>query len=172
MGAFRLARDSDLTLAEAEDFITTYFAKFPGVRRYLDQSLEQARQQGYLETLLGRRRYFPALDTRTGTKASFQERLSAEREAINMPIQGTAADIIKIAMVNLSHALKDGGYKARMLLQVHDELVLEVPDEELDAVAPLVIDVMESAFKLDAPLVADARVGMNWLEMEKWKKKA
>ncbi len=169
MGAFRLARDSDLTLAEAEDFIAGYFAQFPGVRRYLDQSLELARQQGYLETLLGRRRYFPALDTRTGTKASFQERLSAEREAINMPIQGTAADIIKIAMVDLSRALKEGGYAAQMLLQVHDELVLEVPDEELDAVAPLVVEVMESAFTLDAPLVADARVGMNWLEMERYK---
>jgi DNA polymerase-1 len=169
MGAFRLARDSDLTLAEAEQFITDYFHQFPGVRQYLDGSIAQAKQQGYLETLLGRRRYFPALDESLGRKVGFQARQAAEREAVNMPIQGTAADIIKIAMINLSRALKDGGFAARMILQVHDELVLDVPDGELDRVAPLVIAVMESAFTLDAPLVADAKVGMNWAEMERWK---
>ncbi|MCD4686197.1 MAG: DNA polymerase I [Anaerolineae bacterium] len=165
MGAFRLARDSDFTLAEAEAFIEEYFAQFPGVRRYLDESVEQARQQGYLDTLLGRRRYFPALDESSGRKPSFQDRQRAEREAVNMPIQGTAADIIKIAMIDLARALDERGYAARVLLQVHDELVLEVPDAELDAVTPLVIEVMEAAFVLDAPLVADAKVGQNWLEM-------
>jgi DNA polymerase-1 len=165
MGAFRLARDSDLTLAEAEKFIADYFHQFPGVRRYLDGSIEQARKQGYLETLLGRRRYFYALDENLGRNVGYQVRQAAEREAVNMPIQGTAADIIKIAMIDLARALKDGGYAARMILQVHDELVLDVPEGELDAVAPLVIAVMESAFVLDAPLAADARVGTNWAEM-------
>jgi DNA polymerase-1 len=170
MGAFRLARDSDLTLAEAEQFITDYFHQFPGVRQYLDGSIAQAKKQGYLETLLGRRRYFPALDENLGRKAGYQLQQAAEREAVNMPIQGTAADIIKIAMINLSRALTAGGYAARMILQVHDELVLDVPDGELDRVAPLVIEVMESAFTLDAPLVADAKVGTNWAEMERWGK--
>jgi len=156
------------TLAEAEKFIETYFARFPGVRKYLDEARERAAQQGYVETLLGRRRYFPELDQRKGRKVGHQVRQRAEREAINMPIQGTAADIIKIAMINLSRALRERGYAARMILQVHDELVLEVPDDELDTVAPLVIEVMESAFTLDAPLVADANVGPNWAEMTKW----
>jgi DNA polymerase-1 len=163
MGAFRLARDSDLTLAEAEHFIAEYFARFPGVRRYLDGSIERAKQQGYLETLLGRRRYFTAL---TSQASSYQMRQAAEREAVNMPIQGTAADIIKIAMIDLAHALRARGFAAQMILQVHDELVLEAPEDEVDAVAPLVVQIMESAFDLDARLVAEARVGGNWAEME------
>jgi len=168
MGAFRLARDSDLTLAEAEDFIAEYFARFPGVRRYLDESMELAKRQGYVETLLGRRRYFREFMTTGGDRVSFQARQRAEREAVNMPVQGTAADIIKLAMIRLAAALKDGGYAARMILQVHDELVLEVPDGELDAVAPLVIAIMEGAFELDARLVADANVGRNWAELRHW----
>jgi DNA polymerase-1 len=168
MGAFRLARDSDLTLTEAEDFIAAYFAQFPGVRRYLDGSIALAKKQGYLETLLGRRRYFPALDEKLGRKVNYQDRQAAEREAVNMPIQGSAADIVKIAMINLARALRDGGFAAQMLLQVHDELVLEVPEAELDRVAPLVVEIMEAAYPLDARLVADARVGQNWLEMEKF----
>ena len=165
MGAYRLARESNLTLAEAEAFIAGYFQQFPGVRRYLDASLQRARELGYVETLLGRRRYFPILHEKGPVQASFQARQRAEREAINMPIQGTAADIIKIAMINLAHALKDGGYQAKLILQVHDELVLEVPDDEIETVAPLTVEIMESAFTLDAPLVADARVGTNWAEM-------
>lgn len=167
MGAFRLARDSELTLAEAEAFIASYFQQFPGVRQYLDASLVRARQQGFVETLLGRRRYFPLLHEQgpAQAQASFQARQRAEREAINMPIQGTAADIIKIAMINLAQALDEGRYKARLILQVHDELVLEVPDAEVSAVAPLTVEIMEAAWTLDAPLVADARTGANWAEM-------
>jgi len=166
MGAFRLARDSNLTLAEAEAFIAQYFARFPGVRRSLDHATERAAQDGDGETLRGRRRYFPPLDRSNGRSVSIQARQRAEREAINAPIQGTAADIIKIAMINLSRALKSGGFAARLILQVHDELVLEVPEPELSEVAPLVVAIMESAFTLDVPLVADARVGFNWAEME------
>ena len=165
MGAFRLARDSALTLAEAEDFITNYFHQFPGVRTYLDGSLEQARQRGYVETLLGRRRYFRILEDKGDKPSRTPAYQRAEREAINMPVQGTAADIIKIAMINLARALKDGGFQSRMILQVHDELVLEGPDEEMTRIAPLVIEVMESAFTLDAPLRADARIGPNWAEL-------
>ncbi|NLX11961.1 MAG: DNA polymerase I [Chloroflexi bacterium] len=165
MGAFRLARDSQLTLAEAENFITNYFRQFPGVRQYLDSSLAFARQHGYVETLLGRRRNFPELHEKRGQKVSFQIRQRAEREAINMPIQGTAADIIKIAMIELARALERDGYEARMILQVHDELVLEVRDDEVERVAPLVVQTMEAAFELEAPLRADARVGQNWAEM-------
>lgn len=170
MGAYRLARDSNLTLAEAEDFIAAYFARFPGVRAYLDEARARAARLGYVETLLGRRRYFPELDERLGRKVGVQARQRAEREAVNMPIQGTAADIIKIAMINLSQALRQGRHQARMILQVHDELVLEVPEDELPRVVPLVVEVMESAFSLDAPLVAEASVGLNWAEMEPWAK--
>lgn len=167
MGAFRLARDSELTLAEAEAFIASYFQQFPGVRQYLNASLERARQQGFVETLLGRRRYFPLLHEQgpAQAQASVQARQRAEREAINMPIQGTAADIIKIAMINLARALDEGKYKARLILQVHDELVLEVPEAEVDTVARLTVEIMEAAWALDAPLVADARTGPNWAEM-------
>ncbi|MGQ9851173.1 MAG: DNA polymerase I [Aggregatilineaceae bacterium] len=170
MGAYRLARDSNLTLAEAEDFIAAYFARFPGVRAYLDEARARAARLGYVETLLGRRRYFPELDEKLGRKVGVQARQRAEREAVNMPIQGTAADIIKIAMINLSQALRQGRHQAQMILQVHDELVLEVPDDELPRVVPLVVEVMESAFTLDAPLVAEASVGLNWAEMEPWAK--
>ena len=135
---------------------------FPGVRL----PDRRARRLGYVERLLGRRRYFPELSEKLGRKVDFQARQRAEREAINMPIQGTAADIIKIAMIDLARSLREERRRARMILQVHDELVLEVPDDELDRVTPLVIEVMESAFKLDAPLVADVSVGPNWAEME------
>jgi DNA polymerase-1 len=123
MGAFRLARDSELTLAEAEKYIEGYFGRFPGIRTYLEQTKLQARQQGYVETLLGRRRYFPVFKTPMGG-SNRQAWLRAEREAVNHPIQGTAADIVKIAMLRLHEALK-ASYQARMLLQVHDELLLD-----------------------------------------------
>ena len=164
MGAFRLARDSELTLAEAEKYIEQYFGRFPGIRTYLDQTKLQARQQGYVETLLGRRRYFPVFKSTPGG-SNRQAWLRAEREAVNHPIQGTAADIIKIAMLRLHDALR-ADYQARMLLQVHDELLLEVPDEEMTAVKPLVIATMSNAFQLDVPLKVEASTGHNWLELK------
>jgi DNA polymerase-1 len=164
MGAFRLARDSELTLAEAEKYIEGYFGRFPGIRTYLEQTKLQARQQGYVETLLGRRRYFPVFKTPMGG-SNRQAWLRAEREAVNHPIQGTAADIVKIAMLRLHEALK-ASYQARMLLQVHDELLLEVPEEEMTAVKPLVIATMSGAFQLDVPLKVEASTGHNWLELK------
>ncbi|MFT7583660.1 MAG: DNA polymerase-1 [Cellvibrionaceae bacterium] len=161
MGAFRLARDSDLTLSESKEFIDTYFARFPGVRKYLDETKLEAAEEGYVSTLFGRRRYFPIF-ARSGNS---QFKAQAEREAINHPIQGTAADIVKVSMLQLHEKLL-ASYKARMVLQVHDELVLEVPEDEVDAVRQLVIDTMSNAYKLDVPLKVEASVGVNWYELK------
>ena len=163
MGAFRLARDSDLTLGEAESYIHEYFARFPGIRRYLDETKEMAKEQGYVETLLGRRRYFPIFKM-PPSGSNRQAMLRAEREAVNHPIQGTAADIIKIAMLQLHDSLAN--FQARMVLQVHDELVLELPEEELELVKPLMVDIMSNAFRLDVQLKVDASFGTNWLELK------
>ncbi|MBN1966229.1 MAG: DNA polymerase I, partial [Anaerolineae bacterium] len=168
MGAFRLARDSDLTLAQAETFIETYFRQFPSIRAYLEGTKQRAAAQGYLETLLGRRRYFPELSQADDRRISAVARQRAERQAINMPIQGTAADIMKLAMIHVHQRLHDEKAPARMLLQVHDELVLEVQQDALDAVTNLVRDTMESAFTLKAPLRADAQYGQNWLDMTEY----
>jgi len=161
--AYGLAQATGLTQAEAEDFIKTYFERFPKVREYIDCTKALATRQGYVETLLGRRRYFPELQL--GSKAPHTVRQSAERMAINAPIQGTAADIINIATIHLHRALRERGLRARMILQVHDELVVEAPDEEVATVAPLMREVMENAFDLKAPLKADLKVGQNWEEM-------
>ncbi len=159
MGPFRLSRDSDLTLAEAEAFVDTYFERLPGVKDYIGETKKQAAADGYLTTLFGRKRFFPALKRGDGGRSASAE----ERAAINMPIQGTAADIMKKAMIELDVALKQSN--ARMILQVHDELVLEVAADELDTVARQVVDVMETTFTMDAPLKANAEAGPNWRDM-------
>jgi DNA polymerase-1 len=164
MGAFRLARDSELTLAEAENYIKQYFARFPGIRNYLEDTKQKAKSIGYVETMVGRRRYFPIFKI-PATGSNLQARLRAEREAVNHPIQGTAADIIKIAMIRLHQALT-AEYRARLILQVHDELLLEVPEEELSKVKPLATELMSNAVKLDIPLKVDASTGYNWLELK------
>jgi DNA polymerase I len=163
MSAFGLTNATDLTLAEAENFIETYFKKFPGVKGYLDGIRELAAKQGYVETLLGRRRYFPNL----ARGASYTVRQREEREAINAPIQGTAADIIKLAMLALPGELKQADLKAQMLLQVHDELMFEVPEAELEETIKLVQGVMENAFELDIPLSTEAKAGQSWGAMQK-----
>ncbi len=165
---YGLAERTNLTPEEAEVFIETYFETYPQIKAYIDRTQEQAREQGYVETLLGRRRYFPELSTRG--RVHYNVRQAAYRMAINAPIQGTAADILKVAMNRLWRELQARGFRSRMILQVHDELVLEVPEDELDAVAPLVIDIMEGAYPLDAPLKVDAKVGTNWLEMEEYRR--
>lgn len=158
MSPFGLTRTSDLTLAEAENFVKAYFRQFPSVKSYLDETRRLAARQGYVETLLGRRRYFPNLSRQTNTAIRNRE----EREAINAPIQGTAADIIKVAMIRLPAALRAEGLSAKMLLQVHDELVLECPADELEPTAVTVRQVMESAHTLSIPLLTEARSGKNW----------
>jgi DNA polymerase-1 len=163
MGAYRLSRDSELTLAEAEKYIDAYFERFPGINDYLEKTRTQAREKGFVETLLGRRRYFPifSISGRRNRQLEFR----ADREAVNHPIQGTAADIIKIAMIRLHEQLVNN-FKTRMLLQVHDELVLEVPKEELSEIRPLVVETMSGAFPLDVPLKVDTSHGQNWLELK------
>jgi DNA polymerase-1 len=161
MSAFGLSRYTDITLAEAEDFVIAYFEQFPGVKSYLDGMKTQAAEMGYVETLLGRRRYFLGLKTQTNRNIRNRE----EREAINAPIQGTAADIMKIAMLRVPNALKEANLSAKMLLQVHDELVLECPIEELKPTADLVSKVMQDAYPLKIPLKTDARSGPNWNDM-------
>ncbi|MGD9001265.1 MAG: DNA polymerase I, partial [Anaerolineae bacterium] len=162
--AYGLAQATGLTQPEAEDFIQTYFERFPKVLEYIERTKVLAARQGYVETLLGRRRYFPELQP--GSKASHYVRQAAERMAINAPIQGTAADIIKIAMIRLHRAFRERGLRSRMILQVHDELIVEAPQDEISTVAPLMREIMEGAFKLDAPLKADLKAGRNWEEME------
>ncbi len=164
MGAYRLARETGLTLGEAETYVRNYFAQFPGIERYLDQTRYKARTDGYVETLFGRRRYFPIFKTAM-TSANRQAAQRAEREAVNHPIQGTAADIIKYAMIRLHDEL-NSRFRTRLLLQVHDELLLEAPIEELDDVRDLVVDVMSNAFKLDVPLKVEVETGANWLELK------
>jgi DNA polymerase-1 len=162
--AYGLAQATGLTQPEAEDFIETYFERFPLVRQYIERTKVLAARQGYVETLLGRRRYFPELQP--GSKASHYARQAAERMAINAPIQGTAADIIKIAMIRLHRALRVRELHSLMILQVHDELIVEAPADEVATVAALMRDVMEGAFELDAPLKVDLKRGQNWEEME------
>ena len=161
MSAFGLTRTTELTLAEAENFVREYFRRFPGVKRYLDGMRKTAADRGYVETLLGRRRYFQNLSS----SSNRQVRMREEREAINAPIQGTAADIMKIAMLQLPKALNKNNLAAKTLLQVHDELVLECPENEIFKTAAVVQRVMENAYTLDVPLKTEARHGANWGEL-------
>ena len=173
VSAFGLSSRSEMGPAEAQRFLDQYFATYPKVRTYIDETIRKATQDGYVETLLGRKRFFPELHqnltVREGqtTKLPFTQRQALERAAINAPIQGTAADVIKLAMIRLHRRLQEDGFQARMLLQVHDELVIEMPAAEKDAVTALVKEVMESAYQLDIPLKVDAEVGPNWYDMEK-----
>jgi DNA polymerase-1 len=162
MSPFGLSRGTNLTLAEAENFVKAYFAQFPGVKAYIENTKQQAKKLGYVETLLGRRRYFPGL--KDGTNYILRSRL--ERECINSPIQGTAADIMKVAMLRVAAALPKAGLKGQMLLQVHDELVIEVPEGELDETAKIVSREMSSAYELKVPLQTEVKVGKNWGQMK------
>jgi len=161
MSEYGLEQATELSREEAGKFIKAYFEKYPGVRQYLDATKEQARQNGYVQTLLGRRRFIPDIDS-----SNRQVREGAERMAINMPVQGTSADIIKVAMINLYREMEKRRLKSKMLLQVHDELVFEVPDEEMGAMRRLVTEAMSTAVKLSIPLKVDTKEGKNWGEMK------
>ncbi|MEE8477781.1 MAG: DNA polymerase, partial [Gemmatimonadales bacterium] len=158
-GPFALAKQLGITQAEAKEFIAQYFERFAGVRAYLDLQVDLARERGYVETLFGRRRYIPEIKSK-----NFNVRSFGERTAQNTPLQGSAADLIKIAMRTIHRQLADEGLAARLILQVHDELVLEAPEAEVDRVSLLVREAMESAADLRVPLVADVGVGPNWLD--------
>ncbi|MBI5878995.1 MAG: DNA polymerase I [Chloroflexi bacterium] len=163
ISAFGLAAQTDLSQKEADQFIRSYFEKYPGVKQYLDDTKEKARTIGYVETLLGRRRYFPELQSRAG---NYNMRAAAERMAINAPVQGTSADIMKIAMLRIADALAKRKLKSRMILQVHDELVFEAPDKEVKAVAALAREIMSGAYELDVPLEVEVKAGPSWDELE------
>lgn len=156
MSSFGLANQLNVSRKEAQTFIDRYFAHFPGIQSYMEQTIEQAKQSGFVTTLLGRRRNLPEILSTNKTKREF-----AERIAINTPIQGTAADIVKLAMLHVGEALHKGGFASRMILQIHDELVLEVPESELTDVADLLRETMEQAMVLDVPLVVNLGYGQN-----------
>jgi DNA polymerase I len=158
---FGLAHTAGMTQEEARQFIQAFEASFPKVKEYVRETIQHVRLQGFVQTLLGRKRFLPNL-----LGMPVVQRQAAEREAINMPIQGTNADIIKLAMIHLDAALIDLELKTRMILQVHDELVFEVPDEEMDLVPELVRTHMEGAYKLSVPLRVEMKVGRNWYETE------
>ncbi len=158
-GAFSLARQLGIDREEAKVFIEQYFERFSGVRAYLDEQVASAHEKGFVETLMGRRRYVPELKAKNWNVRQFGERV-----AQNTPIQGTAADMIKKAMIDVDHVLAEAGTGARMLLQVHDELLLEVPVGEEDALAELVVDRMEGAMELSVPLVAEGGVATSWYD--------
>ncbi len=159
ISAFGLAERLKIGRAEAKDIIDGYFCKFPGVKAYMDNCIAQARETGVVKTLYGRRRELPDINSRNAVVRGV-----AERNAINAPIQGTAADIIKMAMIGVSQAIEQRGLRAKMILQVHDELVFEVPNDEVEALSQLVKEQMESACTLSVPLTAEVGVGHNWLQ--------
>jgi DNA polymerase-1 len=158
-GPFALAQQLGISRDEAKSFIAAYFERFSGVRRFLDEQVESARDRGYVETLLGRRRYVPELQS-----SNWNIRQFGERVAQNTPIQGTAADLLKKAMIEVDRALEDSNWGARLLVTVHDELLFEVPEDRLDDVRPMVVDLMEGAVELSVPIAVDWGVGRSWYE--------
>jgi DNA polymerase-1 len=163
MSDYGLSQELGMSVQEARAFIENYFRQLPGVRRYIDRTLDFARQHGFVTTLYGRRRYVPEIN-----HANRNVRQAAERAAINSPLQGTAADIIKLAMIELDGRLRREGWKAKMVLQVHDELVFDAPPEEMPALANLVRECMSGVASLRVPLKVDVEAGDNWAEMEKF----
>ncbi len=158
--AFTLAKDIGVTREQAQQFIEAYFARYPSVKRFLEDTVERARETGVVRTLLGRLRRLPDLRS-----PNYQMRAEAERQALNMPVQGSAADLIKKAMIDLHGTLREKGMRSRLILQIHDELLLEVPEAEAEEARALVKRVMEGALTLEVPLVADARLGSSWAEV-------
>jgi len=161
MSEYGLEQATELSREDAGKFIDAYFEKRPQVKNYLEETKKQVRLNGYVQTLLGRRRYVPEIHSPNRII-----REAAERMAINMPVQGTSADIIKVAMVKLHKEMREQNLKSKMLLQVHDELIFEVPENEIDRMSLLVREVMSTAVKLDVPLKVDLKSGRNWGEME------
>ena len=159
ISAFGLSKNLGIARGEAKAIIDAYFEQYPGVKNYMDETVARAKEDGYVETMAGRRRHLRDINS-----SSHVARSAAERTAINTPIQGTAADMIKIAMVNVSKALEKADVKSRMLLQVHDELVLDLAKDEEKIVVPLVVEAMKNTVPMEVPIVVDTGVGENWLE--------
>jgi DNA polymerase-1 len=161
MGEFGLSSRTGMSREDADAFIRSYFANFPGIAEWQQTTLTSTREKGYAETLFGRRRYLPAIRS-----TNFQVRSAAEREAINMPIQGTAADIIKVAMIEVDREMEERQLRSRMLLQVHDELIFECPPDEVEAVRELALRIMPASVDLKVPLKVDIKQGKNWAALE------
>ena len=161
LSAFGLSQQIGIDTKEAKQFIDAYFEKYSGVREFIDRTLEQARRDQKVMTLFGRVRPIPDIHSK-----NFNLRGFAERTAVNTPLQGTAADLIKIAMIRIDADLRERKLQSRMLLQVHDELVFEVPEDEVDTMKRLVSDRMESVYALKVPLKVDVGVGLNWRDLE------
>ena len=159
ISAFGLAERMEVSRSEARELIDNYFRTYPRVKEYMDESIATARSRGYIETAFGRRRYLPDINSGNATVRGY-----AERNAINAPIQGTAADIIKLAMIRIDRRFIREGLRSKMILQVHDELNFSVVPEELEAVRRAVIEEMEGAWQMSVPLRADCGTGANWLE--------
>lgn len=159
VSAFGLSQQTNLSRTEAKDVIEAYFRTYPGVRDYIDKQVELAREQGYVETITGRRRYLKDINSRNAVV-----RGHAERNAVNAPIQGSAADVIKLAMIKIHEKMKEKKYKSKMILQVHDELVFDAHVDELEDLRAMVVELMESAYELSVPLDVDTGTGANWLE--------
>jgi DNA polymerase-1 len=160
---FGLSRQLRISMGEARDLIAAYFAEFPGVKEFTQSTLNEARKDGYVSTLppYRRKRYIPGIHA-----GNRNERMAAEREAANAPIQGTAADVIKIAMLKVAEAMKEAQVQSRMILQVHDELLFEIVPEEEQQMIALVTREMQNAYELSVPLDVEAKVGCNWRDVE------
>ena len=161
LSAYGIAQQTEFNPEEGQRFIETYFARYPGIQQYIEAVKDQARQAGYVSTVLGRRRYIPDIHA-----SNYNLRQAAQRAAVNMPIQGGAADIMKLAMIRVHDCLQESALQARMLLQVHDELVFEVPADEVDGLRELVYQEMPQALELNVPLKIDVKTGYNWGDME------
>ena len=159
VSAFGLSNQTDLSRSESKDLIETYYKTYPKLRAYMDEQVEFAREHQYVKTVMGRRRYLKDINA-----SNRMVRSGAERNAVNAPIQGSAADIIKVAMINIHKKLKEGDYKSKMLLQIHDELIFDIHHDELETLKPMIKTEMEGAYKLDVPLDVEIGTGQNWLE--------
>ncbi|MGI9541091.1 MAG: DNA polymerase, partial [Flavobacteriaceae bacterium] len=159
VSAFGLSQQTNLNRSEAKELIETYYATYPKLRAYMQDQVDFARENGYVSTVLGRRRYLKDINSQNAIV-----RGAAERNAVNAPIQGSAADIIKLAMIAIQRRLQTESWKSKMLLQVHDELVFDVPKDEIEPLKEMVKNEMENAFEINVPLVVDIGIGNNWLE--------
>jgi len=162
--SYGLSKDLNIALEDAQNFIDAYFSRYPGVKDYIDKQIILAKKEGFVTTILGRRRYIPEINSKNQAIRQF-----AERQAVNTPIQGSASDLIKLAMISIDKEIKKKELKSRMVLQIHDELLFDLPKDELHALAGLARDRMENVLKLDVPVKVDVKKGHNWLEMEEVK---
>ena len=159
VSAFGLSNQTNLSRSESKIIIDNYYNSYPALKDFMSNQINFARENGFVQTILGRKRFLNDINSRNGMIRS-----SAERNAINTPVQGSAADIIKLSMINIADELKNNSLKSKLILQVHDELVFDVPLEEVDLIKKIIIDKMENAYELKVPLTVDLGVGNNWLE--------